>query len=474
MKSKIIKTTVPLCLLSLAAVSQTVETVAPKEEVTKKETTAVIKPYGFIRNYFTFDSRESKSGTDELYYYLPLDESIQADGTDINAHQTTKWSAITSRLGFDVKGYEYGNFSATAKIEADFYSGLTGVTGTATFRLRQAYALLNWTGDGNHASSLKIGQAWHPMAADMIHGTSLEIGVPFAPFSRTPQVTYDYSVNKALSFTASALWQMQYTSDGPEGASANYMKYSNIPEGYLGVNFKKNGFLSRVGVDVLSLKPRYKGDVLSADNVKYTGLVSDRLTTVTPFVYVQYEHNNFSVKAKSIYAEAGEHMNLLGGYGVTEKFNGQGEDGHWEYTPTQVSSSWVSLSYKTDKWQYLLFGGYAKDFGTKEALVADTTIQGVALADISKNYLAKNTYANVNSMWRVAPGVVRSWGNLAVSFEWQITAAQYGKFYTYKGLDETTGKTVTKKAVLADNGLADSNLHWITNHRLQMMVKYTF
>ena len=31
------------------------------------------KLYGFIRNYFVFDSRESKAGTGDLFYYLPLD-----------------------------------------------------------------------------------------------------------------------------------------------------------------------------------------------------------------------------------------------------------------------------------------------------------------------------------------------------------------------------------------------------------------
>ena len=198
---------------------------------------AQLKWYGFVRNYFTFDSRESKSGTDELYYYVPLDQSIQADGTDINQHPTMKWSAITSRLGLDVNEYKIGKVNVGAKIEADFYSGLTGVTGTAQFRLRQAYTTLNWQSENNNKYSLKVGQAWHPMAADMVHCTNLEIGVPFAPFSRTPQITFDYAPGK-VSLTTSAIWQMQYTSGGPEGASANYIKYSNIPEFYFGVNFK--------------------------------------------------------------------------------------------------------------------------------------------------------------------------------------------------------------------------------------------
>ena len=428
---------------------------------------AQLKWYGFVRNYFTFDTRESKAGTDELYYYVPLDESVQADGTDINAHPTMKWSAITSRLGLDVNEYKIGNVNIGAKIEADFYSGLSGVTGTAQFRLRQAYTTLNWQSENKNKYSLKVGQAWHPMAADMVHSTNLEIGVPFAPFSRTPQITFDYAPGK-VSLTASAIWQMQYTSGGPEGASANYIKYSNIPEFYFGVNFKgDNGLLARVGVDLLSIKPRYKGEasmMQNGDTVKYTALVDDRITTVSPFVYLQYKGDKFQFRAKSILAQAGEHMNLNGGYGVTAKYNGVDEDGHWEYTPVRYSSSWVSMMYGK-KWQGILFAGYAKNLGTADALLVDyTDTEGNEYANIANNYLSKNTYANINSMWRLSPGVVRNWGKLALSLEWHITSVQYGEFVK-QGKDSF---------VSAKNGMAENNLHWITNHRLQMMLKYSF
>ena len=428
---------------------------------------AQLKWYGFVRNYFTFDTRESKSGTDELYYYVPLDQSIQADGTDINQHPTMKWSAITSRLGLDVNEYKIGKVNVGAKIEADFYSGLTGVTGTAQFRLRQAYTTLNWQSENNNKYSLKVGQAWHPMAADMVHCTNLEIGVPFAPFSRTPQITFDYAPGK-VSLTASAIWQMQYTSGGPEGASANYIKYSNIPEFYFGVNFKgDNGLLARVGVDLLSIKPRYKGEasmMQNGDTVKYTALVEDRITTVSPFVYLQYKGDKFQLRAKSILAQAGEHMNLNGGYGVTAKHDGVDEDGHWEYTPVRYSSSWISMMYGK-KWQGILFAGYAKNLGTADALLVDyTDTEGNEYANIANNYLSKNTYANINSMWRLSPGVVRNWGKLALSLEWHITSVQYGEFVK-QGKDSF---------VSAKNGMAENNLHWITNHRLQMMLKYSF
>ncbi|MBP5370799.1 MAG: hypothetical protein J6Y55_02620 [Bacteroidales bacterium] len=428
--------------------------------------------YGFVRNYFTFDTRESKAGTDELYYYVPLDESVQADGTDINAHPTMKWSAITSRIGLDIWDYIINeHLVVDGKIEADFYSGLTGVTGTAQFRLRQAYTVLAWCDDREapmNTYSLKVGQAWHPMAADMVHSTNLEIGVPFAPFSRTPQITFNYHPGRPFSLTASALWQMQYTSGGPEGASANYIKYSNIPEFYFGVNFKgDNGLLARVGVDLLSIKPRYKGEasmLQNGDTVKYTALVDDRITTFSPFVYMQYKGDKFQFRAKSILAQAGEHMNLNGGYGVTAKSNGLDEDGHWEYTPVRYSSSWVSMMYGK-KWQGILFAGYAKNLGTADALLVDyTDTEGNEYANIANNYLSKNTYANINSMWRLAPGVVRNWGKLALSLEWHITSVQYGEFVK-QGKDSF---------VSAKNGMAENNLHWITNHRLQMMLKYSF
>ncbi len=453
-----------ICLTAASLLAGSVSFAQEEKPAPKAE----LKWYGFVRNYFTFDTRESKAGTDELYYYLPLDESIQADGTDINQHPTMKWSAITSRLGLDVKNYKIGdNMEVGAKIEADFYSGVSGVTGTAQFRLRQAYTTLNWKDKSDNKYGLKVGQAWHPMAADMVHSTNLEIGVPFGPFSRTPQITFDYTPGK-FSLTASALWQMQYTSGGPEGASANYIKYSNIPEFYLGVNFKgDNGFLARIGVDMLNIKPRYKGTaemLKGSDTISYTALVDDKITTISPFVYVQYKKNDFEIKAKSIYAEAGEHMNLNGGYGVSAKYDGLGEDGHWEYTPTRVSSSWVSLTYGK-KWQGIFFAGYAKNFGTKDELAVDyTDSEGKTYANKANNYLAKNTYENVNSMWRIAPGIVRNWNKLALSFEWQITSVEYGTFFKQDGVSYVSAK----------NGLAEDKTHWITNHRLQMMLKYSF
>ncbi|MBO7575711.1 MAG: hypothetical protein J6S99_07900 [Bacteroidales bacterium] len=389
-----------------------------------QESAPKFKWYGFIRNYAVADTRESVYGTEDFFYYLPKDTKM-VNGTDLNAQRTFAFAAITSRLGLDVTGYEVSGWNVSAKLEADFYAGVSGVTGTALFRLRQAYVTLAKGG-----FSAKIGQAWHPMAADMPHVFSLNTGAPFGPFSRTPEVVLEGKLSDSVTLTGALLWQMQYTSAGPEGASANYMKYGGIPELYLGLSYKKGGFTGRVGVDMLSIRPRHNDG---------TRKVSDRITTVSPFIYLEYTKNLFSVKAKSIFAQAGEHMNLNGGYGVSAV----NSDGSWSYSPTRNSSTWVSLSYGK-KLQGVLFAGYVRNFGTKDALVGDL-------------YFSKNSFSNMRQMYRIAPEVIYNLGKVAFGLEYEMTSVQYGDF----GLNDVYG-------------LANENIHCVANHRFQLMVKYTF
>ncbi len=405
-----------------------------------QESAPKLSLYGFIRNFYAYDTRESKSGTEDLFYYLPLDEKVSSEDVDLNDQSSSRYAALTSRIGLNVTGYEYNGLKMGAKIEADFYSGVSGVTGTAQLRMRQAYATVgkeNWT--------VKAGQAWHPMAADMPDVFSLNAGAPFGPFSRTPQVTLDYGLGGGLSFTVSALWQMQYTSAGPNGASADYIKYGNTPELYLGLNMTSDKLLLRAGLDMVSIKPRHN------DGVKK---VSDRITTFSPFFYGQYKSGLFAAKFKTTYAQAGEHMNLNGGYGVS-KIN---EDGSWEYTPTRSSSTWLSLAYGK-KVQGVLFGGYVKNFGTADELLGAND----GYSPASNLFFSKNSFSNMNQMWRLTPTIIWNLGKLALGLEYEVTSVQYGDYKTVSGVKS-----------LGSNGLAEDNLHWITNNRIQALIKFTF
>ena len=449
------------------------------------------KIYGFIRNYFICDSRESVSGTGDLFYYLPKDFNMK-DGIDVNATPSFRFLALTSRLGVDVSGYQIGNVHFGAKIEGDFYSGLsnssnssatvyfpgnTKISGTAQARLRQAYATITWKdlplNEKQKASvGLKIGQAWHPMAADMPQIFDLEAGAPFGPFSRTPQVTMDASLGKNWVISASTLWQMQYQSSGPVGASAIYMKYGYTPEVYAGLTFKSKGFLARVGADLLSIKPRVLGT-----SEGRTVRVSDRKTSLLYYLYAQYSYKTFSLKAKTTYGEGGEHMNLMSGYVKA----GENPDGSWEYASLRNSSSWLSMSVGK-KWQGVLFLGYVKNLGLAEAVSRPLINSTNADNGASEVYFCGNGFSNLNQMYRINPQLIYNIGKLNVGIEYQWTSVQYGEYSSVRRLGgedylqpvvNKDGKQVVDKC-LNVMGLATDNLHWVGNHRVNLMVKYNF
>lgn len=465
-----------LCAVcSMAVSAQDTEVKQQKREAVKSHLKQHFKPYGFIRNYFAYDSRESISGTGDLYNYQPKDENwnqseaeAAASGVerqDMNAQSTFRFLSLTTRVGLNIVGYQWRGTEFGGKIEADFYAGLNGVgsgthklSGTAQFRLRQAYMTLAWDSlrmnDKDYARvDLLLGQAWHPMAADLCDAIALNTGAPFGPFSRTPQVKMDARLGSLFTLTGALIWQMQYNSTGPDGQSADYIAYSKTPEAYLGLSFHHKGWLVRAGADVLSICPRRSGSVTGADGTTVTVKVKDRLTTVSPFVYLQYKQGEFSFKAKSVFMEAGEHMNMNGGYGV-KKVN---QDGSWEYTPTRTSSSWVSIVYggkvgaqetkHPQKLQGILFAGYIRNFGTKEHII---DANGDGKPDLY--YPRAN---NMNRMWRLSPTLLYTVGKFQIGCEYEITSVQYGKD-------------------LGADGLAKSGLHWVTNHRVQLMTKFNF
>ena len=470
-----------LCALTVTSVfALEGDAKAAKKEAVKSHLKQHFKPYGFIRNYFVFDSRESMSGTGDLYNYQPYDEAwnqteaeAAASGLpreDLNARSTFRFLSLTTRVGLDIVGYKWRNTEFGGKIEADFYAGLSTkvshpVSGVAQFRLRQAYMTLGWDSlrmnDKDYARvDLLLGQAWHPMAADFSDVISLASGAPFGPFNRSPQVKMDARLGKYFTLTGSLLWQMQYCSVGPSptGAStqaADFIMYSKTPEAYLGLNVHTNGFLLRAGADVLSIKPRQIGTVNVGGNTISVS-VKDRITTASPFLYLQYKKGEFSIKAKTIFSEAGEHMNLNSGYGVKAK----NADGSWEYTPLRTSSSWLSIVYggkvgaqedkHPQKLQGILFAGYIENLGTKEALYDGNN-------DGHPDDLYTPRANNMNRMWRLSPTVLYTVGKFQLGLEYEITSVQYGQ----AGTSDLYG-------------LAKTNLHWVTNHRVQLMTKYNF
>ena len=412
-----------------------------------------VKLYGFIRNYACFDTRESLTSNSEQFYYMPKDEKLDPNGKDINEQPNMMLLGITTRLGLNITGPEFLGAKTSAKIESDFAGFGTSNT---VLRIRQAYAKMDW-----EKNSVLVGQAWHPMMGDMMPDVfSLETGAPFTPFSRSPQVRYDYK-NNGFTLTATALYQFQYTSYGPKdprngdydnASSFDYARNAVVPELYFQAMYKNGGFLMGAGVDLLTLKPRQSfllnspinpTDVATGKdkdgNPTYTYKCNeDPVVSISPTVFASYKKDDWGIKSRFTYAQNAAHLSMISGYGVTEVF----ENGEQEYGTLNSVSGWIDLTYKEQlKKGYLTwcwFVGYTKNLGCKDDIVGPIYMRGEK---------------NMDSMWRNAFSILYTHNAMSIGLEWNTTTVAYGK---------------------ADSRYKMSDTHDVTNDRICLMLKYTF
>ena len=414
------------------------------------------KFYGFVRNYACYDTRESLTSNSEQFYYMPKDVKLDAEGNDLNAQPNMMLLSITTRLGLNVTGPEFLGASTSAKIEADFAGFGTSNT---VLRIRQAYAKMDWK-----YNSVLVGQAWHPMMGDMMPDVfSLETGAPFTPFSRTPQVRYDFKY-KGMTLTATALYQFQYTSYGPDGASFNYARNAVVPEVYLQAMYKNGGFQIGAGVDMLTIKPRqsYSWNVIE-NNPVYTedgSPVTDQngnqvfeskevaktfkcneapVVSFTPTLFASYKADRWGIKGRVTYAQNAAHLSMISGYGVTAIK----ENGEQEYGTINSFGGWIDATYKQPLkkgyLQFCCFAGYTKNLGCEKNIIGDM--------------IYMRGEKNMDYMWRVAPSILYTHNALQVGIEYNPTTVGYGKH---------------------DGDYKMYNPHTVTNHRICAMLKYNF
>ena len=421
----------------------------------KAQEKPTFKFYGFVRNYACYDTRESMTSNSEQFYYMPKDISLDANGQDINAQHNMMLLSITTRLGVNVSGLNFLGSKTSAKIEADFAGFGTSNT---VLRIRQAYAKMEWK--HNH---LLAGQAWHPMMGDMMPDVfSLETGAPFTPFSRSPQLRYDF-VYKGMTLTATALYQFQYTSYGPDGASFNYARNAVVPEVYLQAMYKNGGFQIGAGVDMLTIKPRQSynwnvmeySPVLDANgNQIFDGegnpiTVGNQVTktfkcneapviSFTPTLFASYKADRWGIKGRVTYAQNAAHLSMISGYAVT----GIKENGEQEYSTLNSIGGWIDATYKQPLkkgyLQFCCFAGYTKNLGCENDIVGAIYMRGEK---------------NMDYMWRVAPSILYTHNAMQIGVEYNPTTVGYGKH---------------------DGDYKMYNPHTVTNHRICAMLKYNF
>ena len=313
--------------------------------------------YGFVRNDFTYDSRQNLQGLDGLVEFIPLQPNYNAFGADLNAIPMTRFLAISTRLGIDLWGPTIWGAKSNARIETDF----CGFSGSGTMlRIRQAYLALFW-----EHNQLLAGQTWHPMSGDLMPDIfSLSAGAPFNPFSRSPMIRYRGG-NDHILFTGAAIWQFQYASTGPQGSSYNYLNYGMVPELYVGLEYRSKVFNIGIGGEYVYIRPCVTAELVYDTDKKTTVKVTDYLSAINAMLYLSITKDHWAFKAKTFYGQNSSQFLMMSGYGVS-KIN---DNGSREYSPLTSSSTWATISY-TNKWKIAIFGGYMKNLGAIKDFVS--------------------------------------------------------------------------------------------------------
>lgn len=316
------------------------------------------KFYGQVRTDLFYNTRSNSETVDGLFYMYPLDENLDPNGHDLNGVGNGNFYTLYTRLGVDVTGPMLGKAKTSAKVEVDFRG--SGTT-YSLFRIRHVYFNLDWG-----KSALLVGQTWHPLYGDVAPEIlNLNMGAPYQPFSRAPQIRYRFTSNNFM-LTAAAIWQSQYLSVGPKTnkpgetstqKSQEFMKKSCVPEFYLGIDYKRPGLIAGAGLHVSSITPRTQSE--TEDAVYF---VNERVTGISGEAHVKYTKENWLVSAKTVLGTNLTQTSTVGGYGITSIDEVTGKQ---QYSPLRTSSTWVNVAYGK-KWRPALFFGYLKNLGATE------------------------------------------------------------------------------------------------------------
>lgn len=319
--------------------------------------------YGQIRTDLFYNTRANSESVDGLFYMYPLDKKLDPAGNDLNKVADGNFYMLYSRVGIDVQGPGVFNAKTSAKMEVDFRGSGSSYS---VLRMRHVYFNFDWG-----KSELLVGQTWHPLYGEVAPQIlNLNMGAPYQPFSRAPQIRYRFTQNR-FKLTAAALWQSQYQSVGPANLtpgslkgkkSGEYMKKSMVPEFFLGMDYDSDNFMTGAGVHVSSIVPRVHSEMPTAEGGKQTYRVSERITGVSAEAHMKYSSPYWRVAAKTVLGTNLTQASGVGGYGITAIDEVTGEQ---KYTPLRTSSTWVNINYGM-KWRPAIFLGYLKGLGVSK------------------------------------------------------------------------------------------------------------
>jgi hypothetical protein len=270
------------------------------------------------------------------------------------------------------------------------------------------------------------------MASTGIDRRALSIGAPFQPFNRSEQITLTRKMGK-LNLILSAIFQNDYTNNGPSGKTYLYQTNAIVPNLHAQLKYKSDMAIFGVGIDYKRLKPRTS--VVSIINKKISS-TDAYVDCAALLVYGQVKTGKLTISAKSILATNTSESLMTGAYGTSSY---DSLTGHEEYVPYKHFFIWGNISYGS-KLKGSLFAGYLKNLGTSENLIAP---------GITKTPTVFGLGETIDQMVRISPTVSYTSGKVIFALEVEHNIAAFGAIdYADKGKIINT-KNVSSTRVLA-------------------------
>ena len=375
---------------------------------------------GFIKNDFFVDTRKNLEALDGLFLFYPLPPKFDIHGNDLHEKYSANLISLSSRMWLSATGVKFLGAKATGHIEFDF----TNFTTIAGIRFRHAYSRLDWEN-----SSLLFGLYWHPLFTTDVFPTvmSLNTGAPFQVFNRSPQIRFSHKTGN-LRFIATALYQADYKSTGPNGSSSEYLKNALLPNMNLILQYEAENWIMGLTGDYKIIQPLLFTSPLIGPNTDDLIATDEKLGSYAANLFIKYTQNKLTFKTKALYGQnLFEHL-LPGGYAVATV---DSLTGFRTYSSYNHLFLWANVIYGK-KIQFGLFTGYFKNLGTSDPVVGPLYARG----------------ENIEYAWRISPYISYNAPKITVSLEAETTSAAYGIIdYTAKAKvinsEETVGTRFT-------------------------------
>ena len=380
---------------------------------------------GYVKADIFWDSRQVVTIRDGHFLLYPMNENLDANGEDLNAVPSFNILTIQTRLRGNITGPDVWGAKTSGAIEGEFFGHSNGdING---FRLRHAFVKLDWS-----KSMLMVGQYWNPMfIVSCFPGTiSFNTGIPFLPFSRNPQIRYMYRAGK-FNLMATAYSQVDFKSNGPDGANSKYLRNTAIPAlnlrfEYVTVNAGRGTtFIIGASGNFKTLKPRLS--TIGADGYyprpEYKS--NQTISSLSATVYSKYKFKKLTVKLQGTYGQDVFDFTMIGGY--AEKDTLDHSTGAVDYTNIKTMAVWADIHSNGKKMQLGLFMGYSKNLGSANRIGRETSYR--------EPYYSRGN--NIGYAYRLSPRFIYNIGKFRIAPEIEYTVAAYGTPDEYGVVQDT-------------------------------------